>query len=48
MEEFADRFTIRYRKVLRQVATEYTPEEIRENKESKDSLIKRFVIFMYS
>jgi len=46
MEEFADRFTIKYRKLLRQAPTEYTPEEIRKDPELKENLEILYHLFV--
>ena len=46
MEEFADRITIKYRKLLRQAATEYTPEEIRKDPELKEQLEYLYHLFV--
>ena len=46
MEEFADSFSIRYKKLLRQAATEHTPEEIRKDPELKEQLEYLYHLFV--
>ena len=46
MEEFADRFISKYKRLLKQAATEYTPEEIRKDPELKENLEMLYYLFI--
>ena len=46
MEEFADRFISKYKRLLKQAATEYTPEEIRKDPELKENLEMLYYLFV--
>jgi hypothetical protein len=46
MEEFADSFTSKYKRLLRQAATDHTPEEIRKDPELKEKLEYLYHLFV--